>query len=48
MLSFETVSFYWKKVLEPIMNPTCGLLCLSSYWENMNNQSDLPRLNRKK
>ena len=41
MLPLRTVTFYCKKILQLILNPTCGLLCLLSYWENMNSQTDL-------
>ena len=40
MFSLETVTFYCKRQLYNFLyNPICGLLCLLSYWESINNHS---------
>ena len=39
MFSLETATFYCNKILQLIINSTCGLLCLTTYWENINSHS---------
>ena len=47
IFSLKPVTFYCKKdftvkkILQIIINPTCGLLCRLSYWENVNGHTNL-------
>ena len=41
IFSLKTITFHCKKKLQIIINPTCAILCLLSYWENTNTHSNL-------